>query len=600
MIYDITDLDEYIRSYIIDRVKDKFPFDITQNTAFSELFIEPMVEVLRPFIERLNRIEMKQNLANAARMTEEEMDEQGEGNYFMPRKQGERASTMLTLMFANLNLSDPNFHLRVPEGAIFQTSTELSYQTIVETVLTADDLRKGYNKSKMIYEIDVEIESIDLGERFNVSSGEIVIPVTQFSPSLLGSTNKTPLTNGRDKESNEDYAKRLRDWYMSRQLGTKPGYKTFLMESFPEINDVFVVGYKDEFMERDKITVMQGGTQKEIHYGGKVDIYIRGVKFENTTADVTAKTNLLILNVKYDRLGNTARFKIYNLTDETKRPVIKSITSVTDNEYPGGLYLDMAKIIMDNRNNISYDPTIVNDMKLVYDYYNENGELQKDQMYFEVGVTETAVSSPVSSVNGIEVSSLGYLENIGDKYDLLLTGIPKTTQEEAMVRFKNLTNVPNGSRVSLEYIVNETLRTCKIIFDEFDENRIVTTDMLVRDAIPKYVNIQFRVKLDLGRSMYDVQDIRSRLQTSVSNFFKTYMMGDDVEASDIVNWVYQDDSVNKYIRYIALPFDVFYLPKDPNENIPTDGSQQAPDGVLPIRSIEYPILNAPKFEISII
>ena len=77
-------------------------------------------------------------------------------------------------------------------------------------------------------------------------------------------------------------------------------------------------------------------------------------------------------------------------------------------------------------------------------------------------------------------------------------------------------------------------------------------------------------------------------------------MGDQVEESDLVAWLYQDENVKEFIQYVALPFKVFYVPEEITEEIPDDGSQHAPNGVLPIKAIEYPVLNTPKFEVSVL
>ena len=103
----------------------------------------------------------------------------------------------------------------------------------------------------------------------------------------------------------------------------------------------------------------------------------------------------------------------------------------------------------------------------------------------------------------------------------------------------------------------------------------------------------------------DTIAIESRIKSSIISYFNTYKLGNSVEESDIVGWLYTDPSVSEMIQYVALPFDAFYVPEDVNEDIPFDDPEKESvikpeDGVLPIRKIEYPVLNANKFSVTVI
>lgn len=602
MVYDITDMQSLIRSYIVSSMQEKHPdLDTSENSPLDDIFIKPLISVMSQFLERANKLEMMQNLNNAEYMTEEELDEKGEGSYFIPRKEGEAASTLLTLMFANLNLVDEKFELVIPSGLTFKTSSGVTFQTITETKLYADDVKKGYDKYRMLYEIEITVKATDIGSEYNVSANEITGCQTFFSNSYIGCTNKNAVTNGKNSESNIEYANRIRAWYTSRQLGTKPGYQSFLLESFDEIRDVYVVGYKDQFMDRDLLRVVdEDGTIRETHVGGKVDIYIRGCDYVNQVARISANTNKLLLNVPYRRLLNKDRMKTYNLTDESKIPVIESIREILKEDY-GSRYEGLTEVIINNDNEVSYSEDTVSHMMLSYERLDdEDNEMPIQNHYFQVGKTESQLSTPAIEVTHITCTdNVEMPKDLKTIYDLEYSGLKGTTDEKCKITMKDINFIPNGSTIEVTYILNETLRQCSYSLNE-EANRIITADVIVKEAAPVYVNVQFEVKLTDYRTVLTFEDIQAKIKASVVNFFNSYRMGDQVEESDLVAWLYQDETVKEFIQYVALPFKVFYIPEEITEEIPDDGSQHAKNGVLPIKAIEYPVLNTPKFDVSIL
>lgn len=602
MIYDITNIESLIRSYIVASMQQKHPdLDTSENSPLDDMLIQPLINVMAQFLERANKLEMMQNLNNAEYMTEEELDEKGEGSYFLPRKEGEAASTLLTLMFANLNLVDEKFELVIPSGLTFQTHSGITFQTITETKLYADDVKKGYDKYRMLYEIEVTVKATDIGSQYNVGANEITDCQTFFSNSYVGCTNKSAVVNGKNSESNTEYAERIRSWYTSRQLGTKPGYQSFLLESFDEIKDVYVVGYKDEFMERDLLKVVgDDDVIREVHVGGKVDIYIRGCNYVNTITEISANTNKVLLNVPYSKLIEKDRIKAYNLSDESKIPVLSEPREITKEEYDGK-YEGLTEIVVCNEGEISYSENAISNMMIKYDRLDDADNIMPTQNhYFQIGLTESELSIPMVEVTSITCTdNVEMPSDIKTIYDIEYSGIQGTTDEKCKITMKDINFIPNGSTIQVNYILNETLRQCSYTLNE-EANRIITADVIVKEASPVYVNVQFDVKLTDNRTVLTFDDIKTKIKSSVVNFFNNYRMGDQVEESDLVAWLYQDESVKEFIQYVALPFKVFYVPEDITEEIPDDGSQHAPHGILPIKAIEYPVLNTPKFEVSVL
>lgn len=621
MVVDISNLDSMIRGYITNTIKQYYPdIDTSENSSFDDLYIKPLIEFSRPFIDALSRIELKSNLANSEYLTESELDEIGEGNYFTTRKQGTAASTSITLSFSNLNIEDEDLVIKVPTGAIFATGSGLEFQTQTTTVLRPDDLRNNYNKQRLVYEIDIPVVATGIGSKYNVFAGEIVYCKTYFSSSLVSSVNKNDVVDGRDKESNEDYVARIKEFYLSRQLGTAPGYRRFIMDLFEEINDVYVSGYKDEHMDRDIVTIYKKDVTDDIqdeedgnkvlfqkHMGGAVDLYLKGCLYDENIQEVKLNNNIKIIDCNINQLVDQENYKnsikIFNLTDSTKIPVIKAVEHIGEDDY-GKPFMDKTRVIIDNTGECSYIEGAVSSMKIIYSFIDQAGARIDQEEYFEIGLTEAELAAPVKSVDSLKDHNNQIVKSMADRVTTIKTGLEETTDEKCKVVIDNCPDYFNGAVMKIGYTSNKTLRQLRdILFDE--ENRIVTADIIAKEAIAVPVNVALRVKVVDTYKDVDTIAIESRIKSSIIGYFNTYRLGNSVEQSDVVGWLYTDPSVSEMIQYVALPFDAFYIPKDVNENIPFDDPDRQDeikpaDGVLPIKKIEYPVLNANKFSVTVI
>lgn len=602
MLIDVSNMDALVRGYITKILKEKHPLlDTSPNSVFDDIFIKPMIDVIKPLLKKIDKLELQRNLNNAEYMTQEEFDEIGEGNYFTPRKEGNYASTLLTLTFTNINVDIENFELQVPAGIIFQGPSDLQYQTKTDTVFSADDMRKGYDKIRMVYEVQVVVEAMGVGAEYNIPAGEIKSCATPFHPALVSVTNKSDITDGSDKEDNAAYAERIRDFAISRHLGTDPGYESFVRETFSEVEDVYIAGKGDEYMERDLLTVYDENTKSlyKKHIGGMVDIYIKGFLLEATDATLLCKSGTIILPVEFDKLEFKDlqikdNFEIFNMTDETKKPSIKSVSKVETSDYSGE-YTGQTKIVLDNTLDASYDSNSVSLLKITFKHIT-GGVKRVDEHYVDVGITESDLASPLKSIISVKAEGLPdtYSNNI--TYSLTTEGEKGTTQERTKIKLENIEDIPNSRPIIVTHSVNETLRQMAEIFTDL-EYKIITTDVLGREAEQVPVNVQFRVKTINGKLD---EGMKARMQASVVSFFDAYKLGDQIEESDIVAWMYSDPNIKNQIQYIALPFDVFYIPKNPSDDIPYDDKSitQPADGVLPIKAIQYPVLNSSKFSIT--
>jgi Zn-finger domain-containing protein len=133
----------------------------------------------------------------------------------------------------------------------------------------------------------------------------------------------------------------------------------------------------------------------------------------------------------------------------------------------------------------------------------------------------------------------------------------ESTKERTFIKFLPSNTIINGSTALVTYTINDSVAQ---LFQHYEseEQRSTTVDLLIKEAGKKYVNIAFDVKM---KEMYTLDDVKkAKIQTVVSDFINTLLIGESVKESDIVNAVYSDVTVSSYLSYIKLPFRAFYVP----------------------------------------
>lgn len=613
MLVDISSLDSMLRGYIVTTIKEYYPdMDTSENSVFDDLFIKPLIEVVKPFVDELSRLELKSNLKNLELLTDEEIDEIGENNYFISRRQGVQATTMLTLSFYNLNLLDSSFQIKIPSGCTFETASGLQFQTQEMIILNKEDVQEKYNRTSLVYEIDIPVIARNVGVDYNVKAGEITNCKTFINNNLLSVINNYDVTNGKDKESNIDYINRIKDFYLSRQLGTSHGYKNFVMEQLNEVTDVYVSGYKDKYMQRDIFKVIDiNDEQVDKHIGGMVDLYLKGCLYSEIKQTVTLNNDFIILACRKEQLCKhgtselvtdsnlTEAITIQNLTHPELTPIFKNVSNISAGDFETSEFNGYTKLEIDNTDSASYVDGETNEMYMTYSYIDNSDNIVSQDLFFTLGLTQIQVQGPMTSFIGIKDINNKSISNS----NVIITkeGLEGTTDEIDILTFNHssFSGYYNGCTLTISYMVNETLMKLGDILNT-EKNRIVTASVIGKEAKAVPVNVSFKVKVSNKYANIDRSIIQNKLKSSIMNYFNRYKLGDQVEESDLVGWLYTDTSVNDIINYVALPFDVFYIPQNASEDIPTDGTQKPEDGILAIEGIEYPVLNISKFKIDIL
>lgn len=547
----LTDILNMLSGYIENKIRVEFPeIDVTDGSPFQDLFISTMKTIMAPFVTIVNEIELRTDTENMVNLPSATLDEIGQGSYFLTRRVGTRAIGEVTFSFKTI--SDTT-NLTIPLGIVVATDEGYAFQTISKSEFTPMELYTMYNATSYTYDVSVLVEAVDTGEEYCVGPYKITMVQTPFNSNLTGIKNINAMAGGTTEESNQEYFNRIKSFYTSRQLGTEAGYKQFIFENFPEILEAYIAGLGDPYMTRDKITYTDDGVQKEVTVGGCIDIYLKGC-IHDSMADsaIFNSRNLVLVNAIYDNIDQSSVFA-YKASDTNKTHLTITISSC-----------DPSSMLV----SINANSCDVGDVIIVQYQYTVNGTTTTTMEQFSIGLLSFDLQAPfddIISIKNLTQDFLYQLSSIGDWITLTLSNpdFAGTSKERWVLTFADH-DVHNGDEIEVTYSHNRTANLLDAFFN-IQENRIVTTNLLFREAVAKYVNIAFKIKMKDGYTY--TPDILSSFTTSLDGYFADLSMGDPVQESDIVNILYANENVGVSIAYVALPLDAMYVPDSPNDAV---------------------------------
>lgn len=325
----INNYENFIYSYITKKIQEEHP-EITANAGdpLFDLFINPLITLFKPYVDLVNRLDLIQDLSNAALMTEDELDMIGLGNYGIARNPGARASG-----YVYVSMNPDYVTEKVIIGPITVTNNKgLRYSNAVSTIIkyNEDDstnipgtiipgLAADYfNATTGKYEFPIFVEAEEAGTLYNAEPNTITTLGTKYPLLDPVVSNKEDFSNGFDKESNDKYAERIINSLFIKNIGVGIGYKSYVLAKFGNVKDVYVARYMDPVMERDKIIVREYGHVIEKHIGGKVDLYLRGNYYDT-----------------YDNVGyiNSDKIRLVNPNLKSSNSiVVRNLTNINNND----------------------------------------------------------------------------------------------------------------------------------------------------------------------------------------------------------------------------------------------------------------------------
>ena len=98
-----------------------------------------------------------------------------------------------------------------------------------------------------------------------------------------------------------------------------------------------------------------------------------------------------------------------------------------------------------------------------------------------------------------------------------------------------------------------------------DDDRIITADVLVKEAARTPVNVAMKINIKNGAELTSA--MRAQIQAAVSQLFSDAGINGKIEQSDIVGKLYTDPTTSAFVEYVRLALDAFYTPDDVNAEI---------------------------------
>lgn len=583
MAVKIDSLEQMVESYITNTIRENHPeIDATPGSVLYDMMISPLISVLTPFIENINKYELSTDLINAPYMTDEELDRVGENNYFIKRNPGSKATG--TVAFSVTEILPGNDFI-VPVGTIVSTADNIRYRTTIDFRISASEALPYYNNATFMYELPVPAEAVEIGSLSNVEAGRVVMIETPFSSRCTGVTNHTPFTGGKLKESNEAYVARIKAFYTNNFLGTESGYENIVKNNFPEVQDIEVIGFRDKFMHRDIGNYeMPDGALYEGNIGGKVDLYLKGAKIDEQKVSMEITNGRKKLDnaiVWASPEFNGAKTVVVResdvdaLYDDFNTPHIKLVHSLVENvesiDGKNYSYIEVPENVI-LQENLEGETLVV-----LYDYkFDKLSDLTyRSAESFKIAPMEYILESPiinpmVSLVNKTSGEIFNVHNNPSTYYEQITT-VPTapaadkltykgTVLELVHIKLKRDKLGFNGEKVEHIYTKNLTISGVDDIIN-LKENRIITTDVLVRPADVKYVNIKIRVKPDEGCSLTEV--LNDKIYKIVSDHIASLQLGETLDESNVISELYAgSQTIKDYVDYIELPFKSFYAVRE--------------------------------------
>lgn len=340
----IFDMEQFTREFMKKCIAEtNQEVDTSDDSAFNDVFIEPLMPIVKKLIETISSVEFKSNLAYASLMSEADLDLLGENNYFINRTKGDYSKGVETFIFNNVS---DDTKIIIPAGVMLTDNDEtVNFITTQRVVINSDELSSYYDSETMDYRVSVPITAAYPGSGYNKAAGSITKCLTSVSSLLTGVTNLTATSGGTDRETNEEYANRMKTFYSSQHLGQYNGYVKDIKDSSPAITDVKVVGKGDAEMTRDRIYVLDdsavselsedgyfkinadafiydelnnslkisGDFLKRVGYGGKVDIYIKGSDYSAVTDTIEAQAPVYDLNIEIADIPYISKINEYTV-----------------------------------------------------------------------------------------------------------------------------------------------------------------------------------------------------------------------------------------------------------------------------------------------
>jgi len=234
-------------TFVTARLQQLYPrLASDDGDNITDLLIKPATLLWDPVVRENTRVRQGLSFADPATLTLDEADALG-GNFFTPRRRGQVAKGPGRIYFAtpqNVTVTQNNF-VTSRGGLVFFPSEVQSIRS-AEMLLNVD--------AEGLYYFDVNLIASQPGDAYNLGPNEL-ISIANL-PAAVRVTNLRRFRFGEPEESAVEYVRRLELSLGEKSMDTLRGIAAKVLEAFPEVQRLNVVGFGDPEMQRD---VVRGG-----------------------------------------------------------------------------------------------------------------------------------------------------------------------------------------------------------------------------------------------------------------------------------------------------------------------------------------------------
>lgn len=256
-------------TFLVTRLKQAYPrMALDDGDNLTDLLVKANALLWDPIVRETTRVQRNLSLNDPTTLTLDEADSLG-GNFFVPRRRGRYARGTGRILFStptNASINQNNFF--TSRGGLVYFPTELQSIRTQEMALNVTDGNRYY--------FDVNLIAESPGVSYNINPGEL--NGVANLPAAVRTTNLQRFKFGEEEEDVIEYVARLQQSLGEKSMVTLRGIAAKVLEAFPEVNRLNVVGFNDPEMQRDVIT------------GGGLGPILASGKMGRTVADGTGAT----------------------------------------------------------------------------------------------------------------------------------------------------------------------------------------------------------------------------------------------------------------------------------------------------------------------
>lgn len=237
-----------LQTFLIERLRQAYPHLATnEGDNLTDLLIKPATLLWDPVVREIVRVRNNLSFSDPTTLTVDEADSLG-GNFFVPRRRGNFSRGVGRTYFSTpqqVTITQNNFFTSRGGLVFFPTSIQS---------IRSEELLLNFDTSQGLYYLDTNLIAQNPGLSYDIDPGELVSIANL--PSAVRVTNLARFNGGLDEENPIDYAGRIEQGLGEKSLVTLRGIAAKLLEGFPNITRLNVVGFNDPEMRRD---VLKGG-----------------------------------------------------------------------------------------------------------------------------------------------------------------------------------------------------------------------------------------------------------------------------------------------------------------------------------------------------